>query len=63
MRFWASTNKMTFDVEVKEKIIINSAPIGKKFIGQRFENLLRWMKKQGGLKVYCYDNGRYIEVD
>lgn len=47
-----STLKMTFWCQTNSKgIITNTAPIGKKFIGQKMENLIRWLKKQGGLRI------------
>lgn len=49
--WWVSSEKMTFGVKTVDNIITDAAPIGKKFIGQHFINLLKWMKKQGGLKV------------
>lgn len=53
--WWVSSDRMTFVVTTVDNKIIDSAPIGKKFIGQRLVNLLKWMKKQGGLRVHKYD--------
>ena len=51
-RYWVSSKKMTFEVTVSlDGIIVDAAPIARKFIGQRFINLRRWMAKQGGLEV------------
>lgn len=47
---WVSSEKMTFACLVENDTIIYGAPIIRKFIGQPFNNLLRWMDKQGGLK-------------
>lgn len=56
VNWWVSSNRMTFGVTTVDNIIIDAAPIGKKFIGQHLVNLLKWMKKQGGLKVSQYDS-------
>jgi len=40
---------MTIAVDVdSDGKIIKTAPIAKRFIGQKFEKLEKWMKKQGG---------------
>lgn len=49
--WWVSSKKMTFSVITVDNIIIDSAPIGRKFVGQHLIKLLKWMEKQGGLKV------------
>jgi len=50
--FWLSSRKMTMGVDTDDKgIIINSAPIVRKFKGQHIKNLVKWMKKQGGFKA------------
>lgn len=54
--WWVSSNKMTFGVVTVDNKIINSAPIGRKFIGQHLVRLLKWMNKQGGLRVHHYVN-------
>ncbi|MBI2449325.1 hypothetical protein HYV49_03430 [Candidatus Pacearchaeota archaeon] len=38
---------MTFWVKTEDDIIVDVAPIGKKFIGQKFDALRNWMEKQG----------------
>ena len=49
--WWFSSEKMTVWVKTgKHGIIIDGAPIIKKFSGQPLENLERWMKRQGGFK-------------
>jgi hypothetical protein len=51
-RYWVSSNKMTFEVVVDDReIVVDVAPIARKFVGQPFSNLRRWMAKQGGLEV------------
>jgi hypothetical protein len=45
--FWLSSEKMTFWCKTENEIIVDVAPIAKKFIGQDIRNLFRWMKKQG----------------
>jgi hypothetical protein len=48
MTYWLSTLKMTVYCETDNNgIIIESAPIIKKFIGKPLNNLELWMKKQG----------------
>lgn len=54
--WWVSSNKMTFTITTVDNKIIDSAPIGRKFIGQHLVRLLKWMKKQGGLRVQQYVN-------
>jgi hypothetical protein len=54
--WWVSSKRMTFNVWTVDNIIIDSAPIGKKFTGQHIIRLLKWMKKQGGLRVHKYDS-------
>lgn len=53
--WWVSNRAMTFLVWTVNNKIIDTAPIGKKFIGQHLVKLLKWMKKQGGLKIHKYD--------
>jgi hypothetical protein len=50
IKWWLSSYKMTVFALVKDKIIIDTSPITKKFIGQPIGNLSRWMQKQGGFK-------------
>ena len=45
--YWLSTDKMTVYAEVKDDIIINAAPIIRKFINQPAINLWRWLDKLG----------------
>jgi hypothetical protein len=50
--FWLSSKKMTIGVDTDEKgIIIDSAPIVRKFRGQHIKNLVSWMRRQGGFKA------------
>lgn len=55
--WWVSSRRMTFDVEVTDGRIVDAAPIARKFIQQSFSNLLRWMERQGGLRVVRPDRG------
>lgn len=48
--WWMSSSKMTFTVTVKDGIIIETAAIGQKFIGQPLSNLEAWMRKQGNFQ-------------
>jgi hypothetical protein len=54
--WWVSSEEMSFSVTTVDNKIIDSAPIGQKFIGQHLIKLLNWMKKQGGLRVHQYVN-------
>ena len=49
--YWVSTKRMTFWVEVTDGVISDSAPIGRKFIGQPYTNLIAWLRRQGGLQT------------
>lgn len=49
--FWVSSNRMTFGVLVSDGLIRDAAPIARKFIGQRPENLGAWMRKHGGFRA------------
>ena len=55
-RYWLSSERMTFSVVVDYNyIIIESAPIARKFKGQSLFNLVRWMMKQGGFRMERMD--------
>lgn len=50
--FWMSSKKMTVFCTIDDKCkIVSCSPIVKKFIGQDFSNLIKWMDKHGGLKM------------
>lgn len=55
VNWWVSSKRMTFEVVTVDNVIIDSAPIGRKFKGQHLMKFLKWLKKQGGLKVHRYD--------
>ncbi len=49
MIVWVSSVKMTFLVTLDDRgIITETAPIGRSFVGQPFDNLRRWLRRQGG---------------
>lgn len=48
--YWLSCSKMTVRVDVRDGVIIDAAPVVRKFVGQPLENLTRWMWKLGGFK-------------
>lgn len=49
---WCSSRALTAVVRVENDRIVESwSPITKRFTGQPFVNLLRWMNRQGGLVV------------
>ena len=50
--YWLSSPSMTVMVYTDEDNIITITPaIVKKFKGQHIDNLIKWMKKQGNLKI------------
>lgn len=54
--YWCSTVKMTFWARVDARgVVVDSAPIARKFIGQPFENLRGWLARQGGLRIERLD--------
>ena len=51
-KLWLSSKKMTIFADVDaDHMIIDTAPIARKFIKQPVINLVRWMEKQGGLRI------------
>lgn len=49
--WWLSSKRMTIGVVTDQQgVIVETAPIARKFVGQRLSNLVRWMKKQGGFR-------------
>ncbi len=55
----AVTSFACFGVATDEKgIIIESAPIGKKFLNQPIDNLKRWVEKSGGTVEELPGNGQ-----
>lgn len=52
MSFWLSSLEMTVFVVINERdIVIETAPITRRFIGQPLKNLVKWMSVQGGLRM------------
>ena len=50
--YWISSQRITIGVEVNSQgIIVQTAPIANKFREQPLKDLVRWMNKQGGLKI------------
>lgn len=47
-----SSPKMTVWIKTKGPMIIEAAPIVRKFVGQYWTDLLAWMRKQG--EVHCF---------
>ncbi|MHC4188418.1 MAG: hypothetical protein ACYSUB_01915 [Planctomycetota bacterium] len=43
--WWLSNRKMTVKVVVKDTMIIDAAPVVRKFIGQPFQNIVTWMNR------------------
>ena len=61
--FQVSTPKMTCLVEVEGGVIVRTAPILYKFTGQKWGNLIKWLRKQGRLRVVELDNGNWTELE
>lgn len=54
-RYWLSSRRLTTTVTVSPSgLVIESAPITHRFVGQPFNNLVRWMSRQGGLLKHQY---------
>ena len=50
--YWLSCEKFTVQVDVdKDNVIVHTAPIVRKFVGQQFDRLVEWMAGLGGLIV------------
>jgi hypothetical protein len=43
-RFWISCRIFTVKVNVEDGVIVQAAPIVRKFVGQPLANLLKWQK-------------------
>ena len=48
--WWFSSLRMTVKVATRDGVIVEAAPIVRKFIGQRGQDLVAWMKTHGGFK-------------
>lgn len=48
--YWVSCKKFTISVETEDRVIVKAAPIARKFVGQKLDNLFNWFKKFGGFK-------------
>lgn len=49
--YWASTQRMTVGVRVEGGLVVDCAPVVRRFVGQPAENLARWLRRQGGFEV------------
>lgn len=50
--YWFSSRAMTIRVSVdRSGIVVHTAPVAARFIGQHVEALRRWMEKQGGFRM------------
>lgn len=49
--YWISCNRMTGLVKVEDNIIISGAPVFRKFMGQNFDNLKKWINKFNNVKI------------
>ena len=49
--WWLSSKRMTLYVGTNSSdIVVKTAPIGRKFIGQHIRNIANWLKRQGGFQ-------------
>lgn len=48
--YWLSSERMTILAVVENGILIETAPIARKFIGQPPERLGEWLRAQGGFR-------------
>lgn len=46
--YWVSAPQATCQVNVDDGRIVMTAPVWRKFIGQPFANLRRWLERNGG---------------
>ena len=52
IEWWVSSEKMTIFVRTDQwRMILECAPISKKFIGQPLANLTKWLGKSGAVRV------------
>jgi hypothetical protein len=50
--WWLSNSRMTVRVRTDDNhVIVETAPIVRKFRGQPLENLTRWLRRMGDTKV------------
>jgi len=50
--WWLSSLRMTVGVTTDDdNVIVDAAPVVRKFVGQPLGNLIGWMSRQGGLQV------------
>lgn len=49
--WWLSSERMTVVVDTVNDIIVDGAPVVRKFRCQPLNNLIGWMKKQGGFRM------------
>ena len=47
---WLSSRRMTVGVRTENGLIVEAAPIVRKFIEQPLANLQGWMRRQGGYR-------------
>ena len=56
--YWMTCRKMTVKAVVdKNRIILSSSPIVKKFVGQPLDNLKSWLIKFGGFEIVEINKG------
>lgn len=47
---WISSPKMTVRAYVRDGIVVVTAPVTKKFVGQQYIKLVRWMSSHGAVQ-------------
>lgn len=50
-KWFMSSQRMTVKVTVRDGIIIDAAPVVRKFVGQPIKNLEAWMRRHGGFRM------------
>ena len=58
-KIWISCPQFTIKITVRDRRIIETAPMAKTFIGQRFANLVTWMRKFGDVKAVDLNEVKY----
>ncbi len=54
--FQLSNERMTFRVHARNGIVLDTAPIARRFIGQPLDNLASWMRKMGPTDVHLLES-------
>ena len=55
-RLWCSTDKLTVGVTVVDGVVVDGAPVVRRFVGQSVVGLFHWLARQGGLRIEGLDD-------